>query len=682
MRRRLAAVIFLGASLAPTPATAEEPTAEEFATARTWIDSRFTARAEPRPPFSFTYGDERSSELLPTWRKDYAEQPIDAARTERAMRFTDPRTDLRVECTATVYRDFPAVDWVVKFTNAGTDDTPILSAVLPLDAMVVACGQGMPGVLFHSRGSKARIDDFEPLRTVLASDEIWSGSSFGGRSSDGVLPFFKLVGRAAGASIDVGWSGDWSAEFRVFFRGQAVARIGQRTFHAKLRPGESIRTPSIVVHFWDKKDPERGGNLHRRFLRKHFTPTVAGQPVDPPIAASPHATIGFEKTTEANMLRQIANVARHGVGFDYWWIDAGWYTCGDNWARYVGNVDPDPARFPSGLKPVADAAHAAGMRFLLWNEPERVMPGTWLHKNHPEWLIAPPEGMPADLQYQRNDGFHLLDLGNPEALAWSIEHYSKMIAATGIECFRNDFNMYPGFYWNAAEPADRVGLREARYVTGLYRLFDALRGRHPGLMIDDCASGGRRIDVEMLRRALVLTRSDYLWDPVGQQAHTFGLARWIPITGIGAASVDVYSRRSGLGNHFTLAADYDSQEPVAWDAIRATVAEYRALKPYYEGDFHPLGAYSVAEDAWMAWQFDRPEQGDGLVQAFRRKACEVDASIYKLRGLEPDAEYEVVNRDAADRTVRSGRSLRDEGFKVTIAEKPGAAVYSYRKVGR
>jgi alpha-galactosidase len=143
------------------------------------------------------------------------------------------------------------------------------------------------------------------------------------------------------------------------------------------------------------------------------------------------------------MLGTVGNIASRKVPFDVWLIDAGWFSCGTNWARYVGNLDPDPARFPNGLKPVADAAHSAGMKFLLWFEPERVMPGTWLHAHHPEWLLRPTDSMPPELRYQVADGFHLFDLGNPQALAWLEAKLSGMVRDVGIDVFRNDFNIYP-----------------------------------------------------------------------------------------------------------------------------------------------------------------------------------------------------------------------------------------------
>ena len=276
---------------------------------------------------------------------------------------------------------------------------------------------------------------------------------------------------------------------------------------------------------------------------------------------------------------------------------------------FVGNLDPDPTRFPHGLRPIADAAHEAGMKFLLWCEPERVMPDTWLYDHHPEWLLRPTDEMPPELKYQITDKFFLLDLGNPDALAWVKTKLSDMIGSQAIDCYRNDFNMYPLYYWRNAEPADRQGMREIRYVLGLYDLFDTLQQRHPQLLLDNCASGGRRIDFEMLRRALVLTRSDYLWDPIGQQCHTYGLAQWIPLTGIGAASIDVYQCRSGLGSHFALATDYYSDNADTWAGVARAMRECKSLQHLYSGDFYPLGSYSTANDTWMAWQFHRPDLG-------------------------------------------------------------------------
>ena len=79
---------------------------------------------------------------------------------------------------------------------------------------------------------------------------------------------------------------------------------------------------------------------------------------------------------------------------DYWWMDAGWYIQQQGWPQ-VGTWEVDPKRFPRGLRPISDHAHAKGVKTLVWFEPERVMPGTWLYEHHPEWLLEQYTGRPA-----------------------------------------------------------------------------------------------------------------------------------------------------------------------------------------------------------------------------------------------------------------------------------------------
>ena len=68
---------------------------------------------------------------------------------------------------------------------------------------------------------------------------------------------------------------------------------------------------------------------------------------------------------------------------------------------------------------------------------------------------------------------------------------------------------------------------------GFLDYWDELRRRHPDMLIDTCASGGRRNDLETLRRAVPLLRSDLILEPTAQQNHTYGIASWIPFYGTG-----------------------------------------------------------------------------------------------------------------------------------------------------
>jgi len=113
---------------------------------------------------------------------------------------------------------------------------------------------------------------------------------------------------------------------------------------------------------------------------------------------------------------------------------------------------------------------------------------------------------------------------------------------------------------------------------------------------------------------------------------------------------------------------------------RRLLNEYLSVRQYFTGDFYPLTPYSLEQSAWIAWQFDRPDLGEGLLQAFRRPTCSEESAIYRLFGLDPAAMYAVTNFDAPDTLCKSGHALMTEGIVVTLTTCPGAAVMVYRQV--
>jgi alpha-galactosidase len=127
--------------------------------------------------------------------------------------------------------------------------------------------------------------------------------------------------------------------------------------------------------------------------------------------------------------------------------------------------------------------------------------------------------------------------------------------------------------------------------------------------------------------------------------------------------------------------------------MRNMVTQLKIARPYYYGDYYPLLPCSQNSDCgsdprkensagfeWAAWQFNRPEQGDGLVQAFRREENEQATQTLRLRGLDPAGTYEISNFDAKSTKSISGKELMQEGLHVDISAKRGAAVIIYKKV--
>ena len=116
------------------------------------------------------------------------------------------------------------------------------------------------------------------------------------------------------------------------------------------------------------------------------------------------------------------------------------------------------------------------------------------------------------------------------------------------------------------------------------------------------------------------------------------------------------------------------------DLLRRLLKEYLKVRPYVFGDYYALTPYSLDQNAWIAWQFDRPDLGEGMVQAFRRPENAVDSFTYQLQGLDPQATYRTTDVDTDTASEASGDKLMEEGIRVTISDKPGAALVVYRKI--
>ncbi len=680
--RLLVALAWVAGCCARRPALPEvamsrdgTPTAADWALANAWLTDRFVPGLA-EVPFSFVYDGQRSQELLPSWRATPGLPEGAATLARRTYSYIDPATSLEVRAEVTLYSDYPAVDWVLYFQNKGLAPTPILESIQALDANLAgpptADPATPPPTLYYANGSSALATDFALKHRRLELGTVFTLAPKGGRSSDGVLPFFNLTRpEGGGMVIAVGWSGQWQATFTRDAGANLLVQAGMQLTHLSLLPGEQIRSPRMLLLFW-QGDPLHASNMLRRLILEHYTPRFGGQPYRGPIWSSSTGDLGFNGITEANQIASAQAIVAEGVPIEYYQIDAGWFENG--WPN-TGTWEPDPTRFPRGLKPVGDAVHALGLGFILWFEPERVVPGTWLMANRPEWLLGTAE-VPADLAYQAQ--WRLLDLGNPDALAWVKTKVSGMIAEYGVDIYRHDFNMFPLYAWRAHDTPSRQGMTEIRYIEGLYAFWDCLLAQHPGLVIDNSASGGRRLDLETIRRSVPLFRTDHFWAANADQDMTYALSHWLPIHAMGVhATQDTYTFRSGMGTSVALAYNYLAGAP--WEWLRERLAEYNLVRDYFSGDYYPLVSDVDAGRLWVAYQFDRPDLGAGMVLAFRREGQGAASFHPALGGLEPAASYEFTNADTGAVLILTGAEAAGGALAITLDGPRQSGLITYRR---
>ena len=629
------------------------------------------------PPFSFFYDGKPSMELLEHWQVRQDMQKLDAQRTEHTLVYTDSESGLQIRCVLIEYHDFPTVEWTLYFKNTGPNDTPVIEKIQALDIELSRSSEGK-FLLHHNVGSPANGNDYGPLETPLGPGATKRLAGAGGRPTNADWSYFNLEWSGEGIIVAVGWPGQWAAEFVCDNSRSLHLCAGQELTRFKLLPGEEVRGPLIVLQFW-KDNWIRAQNIWRRWMMTHSMPKPGGRLPQPQLLAS--SSRQYDEMINANEKNQIMFINRYlqeGIKLDYWWMDAGWYVHhGGGWPR-VGTWEVDAGRFPRGLRAISDYAHSKDIKILVWFEPERVTADTWLTKNHPEWVLGGAKG-------------GLLNIGNDAVRKWLTEHVDRLLNEQGIDLYRQDFNMDPLGFWRGADAPDRQGISEIKHVTGYLAYWDELRRRHPNMLIDSCASGGRRNDLETMRRAVPLWRSDYAFEAIGHQCMMYGLSLWLPFHGTGTVCtrnapyygsghtpIEPYAFWSNAGQSTGFGIDVRLKD-LDYAAMRRLIGQWRQIAANYYGDFYPLTPWTRDDTVWMAWQFDRPEVGEGMVKVFRRHNSFYESARFKLFGLNAEANYLVSNLDTGEQERNTGRELINDGLPVTITAKPGVVILTYRK---
>ena len=204
-------------------------------------------------------------------------------------------------------------------------------------------------------------NDFQPLETISVPGRKRI-SAAGGRPTNSDMCYFNIEWRGGGLIAAVGWPGQWHRLLAGPVEGLQF-RAGQERTRFTLDPGEEARTPLIVLQFWTG-EWIRSQNIWRRWMIAHNMPRPEGRP----LPARFDACYGNLKPMAAEETAIIEGFVRESIRLDAWILDAGWYP-NEDWWDTVGTWTPDPASFPRGLREVADKAHAAGMKFVLWFDP-------------------------------------------------------------------------------------------------------------------------------------------------------------------------------------------------------------------------------------------------------------------------------------------------------------------------
>lgn len=663
------------------PADAVMPSAEAVNQVRSWCENVFGGKAESglgaRPltsqlPFSFQFDGQSSRDFLTNWT--FKTEKIDTFHTVYSWK--DPKTGLLVSAKVRLFETFAAADWVLTFKNTSGQNSPILEAVLPLDTNFLLGLENEPLALHTLLGDSCNETSWRPIvHSIQEGAEPFVTAPVGGRSSNGAFPFWNLARNQAnddspleGIFFACGWSGQWRAEFAKPKPLEASVRIGMEKIRTILRPGEEIRSPRILLMPWNS-DRLTAQVLFRRLLMFEYAPKDAGgnpqeigligQCFDRYYRKRP----GWEKYEgQVEFAKRLKE-----AGCTRYWFDAAWFPVG--FPNGVGNWFSDKTNFPEGLEALGQTIKDLNMTFVLWFEPERVAQNTEIANEHPQYVFGGEKG-------------GLFKLNDPEARSFLTDLLSRRITEFKVDVYRNDFNINPLSFWRANDEENRQGMTEIRYVEGLYEMWNRLLSEHPGLWIDDCASGGRRIDLEMLAISIPLWRSDTCCrpdHPHWDQNQTLGLAQYLPLFSSVAWDSSPYTFRSAANpgcimQYNFLDDDYDPAE------TKKSVDEARTYQKFWYGDFYPLTKVSTENDGMTAWQLHREDLNAGLIYVFRQENALRGELNFRLHAIDPVAEYQLRFKSGyeTDKTITvSGSDFQN--YSVNIPKSKSTLVIEYQK---
>ena len=683
-----------------------KPTADELAFVTQWKQfllhqgnadvSRYIADL----PFAFKCGERSSREWvkIETAKIESGDWQEDQTRTH-TLTWKDDQTSLTCEMKLTEFRDFPAFQWVVYVRNDGQSDSPKVHDFWGIDTYWNAPGDVMP-ILHRSVGSPGHEEDFQ-FRSEIMHRSMWNKSrrismdtpsnaewarahsylyATDKRSSAMWLPFFNYQTGNDGLITGLGWSGAWRAYFDHQGGGKTTIQAGVENFNSILHPGETVRSTLNLALYW-KGELLHAQNMFRQLALKHYSPHIDGKLVEPPISGLVWGGVPSKEHLEI-----IKKLEKYEIPLDVYWFDAGWYGTGvvpsysvfeGDWGPMAGDWRPNQNWHNGTLKPVSDAAHALGMKFLVWVEPCRAIHGRPITLEHPEYFLTGN----ADGKI-RNGQTLLLDLGKPESLKWAIDVVSGLIKDYGIDWYEEDFNIEPNHYLETAAEPDRWGMNEMRFIEGHFAFWDALRKEFPHLAILNCASGGRRIDLESILRGQPLWRSDYNCFPEATaestQDQSYGVQHWLPIQGSatrGWTILDNYDARSALnpGMEIWLTAKTEPE----WLQIKANVVQAKRCKKYFFGDYYPLTNQQRNTAAWTAYHLYLPEEQEGMLLALRRDKSDVSSMTFDLLTIDPSKQWKFEDYDSGETWTVSGKQIREEGFKVVIPNRRDSRLIFY-----
>ncbi|HZP47066.1 MAG TPA: glycoside hydrolase family 36 protein [Vicinamibacterales bacterium] len=495
-----------------------------------------------------------------------------------------------------------------------------------------------------------------------------------GRASERIVPWFAVDGAKDELYAALMWSGAWSLT--------ATNSAGGLRLAYALPPMTtavhgSVDGAHVVFGAAPGGVPEATAALRSYVLAG----IRGGRPLQPLVTYNTWFAYGTEideATLEAEMDRQAA------LGVELFVVDAGWYEGAGAGGPFdfdagLGSWTPDAARFPNGLRPLRDYAHALGMQFGIWVEPERVnlalvgAPGI-----QEAWLATSGGSYGSDHAAQ-------ICLSVAAARQYILDRLTDLIDAVQPDYLKWDNNMWV----NCDRDGHEHGATDGNFahVQGLYQVLGALRDRYPALLLENVSGGGNRLDLGMLRFTDAAWMDDRTAPSVHVRHNIEGLSAVFPPAYLLSFVTDHDTEplhdspdlplyfRSRMAGALGLCFRGDGFSDGDLAGIAHEIDIYKAMRDTQRAAAAALltGQAQPADGPpWDVLQESASGNGQSLLWAYQSDQG-TDTILVRPTGLIADATYDVQSVDTGSLGTATGAAIMADGIR--LIQSPNTAAH-------
>ncbi len=486
----------------------------------------------------------------------------------------------------------------------------------------------------------------------------------------------------------IGWSG--GCKFSVDFNANAEKSDFCLCFNAEITahnpltviPPKSIYvTPEVHIGAVSGSLDDAVYEMHSH-IRKSVLNLPETSASDCLVGGGMGAEHDMSVETTKSFMRQLSD-----MGAEMFYIDAGWQCPPEKeceWSRFNGENVPNDKRYPNGIKELSDYCRSLGMKFGLWVDIENLGQNSKCFNKHPEWRSENIFGVKSN---------NLIDLSIPEAAEWAENELARIITEYNLDLLRVDHNISYRDYFAVRDTGS--GIKECisiKHSDAVYNMYRNLKAKFPEVIFENCAGGGGRTDLGMMKSFNHTWVSDWQKAPHSVMI-TNGMTIALPpervdrlFAGMGGhefGSLDLQMRNAML-THMSLnviAPASANINPKQLDFVKHSVCTYknfiRKFLPESKVYHHTPDTAKSLENGLSVLEIASCDKTMGAIGVFRLGENLNDGIVITPKGIDPSLDY-TVTLDNLNSTFKIRGYELMQGLKLNVDSTLSSELILYK----